>query len=79
MIRFTSLGINFKDFVITLFALYAAICVLLIISPYLQSLIVYLNVVRYPLGELTDLRRFGMSARFTIHYFHELCEVNNRK
>ena len=42
---------------------YVLICSLLVVSPHLQSLIVYLNVLRYPFGDLTDLRRFGLSYR----------------
>jgi len=47
-----------------LLSAYFGLVYVLITSHYAQSLFVYLNVIRYPGGDLTDLARFGLvSAR----------------
>ena len=53
-------------------SLYIVLVFLLVSSPPLQSIIVYLNVIRWPLGSLTSLHRFGLDnlAR-NIHFSTE--------
>mmetsp|Transcript_6297 Transcript_6297/g.8790 ORF Transcript_6297/g.8790 Transcript_6297/m.8790 type:complete len:470 (-) Transcript_6297:86-1495(-) len=62
---FVANRINLGDFIIGTFAFYMFVCTSLIFSPHLQSYIVYLNFVRYPGNDLTDLRSLGLSYRTT--------------
>jgi abhydrolase domain-containing protein 12 len=39
---------------------YALICISFLSSPFLQSIPVYMNIARWPLGDLTQLQRFGL-------------------
>ena len=61
--RLASNGINLSSVLLTIIGMYVLVCSLLVVSPHLQSIVVYINILRYPFGDLTDLRRFGLSYR----------------
>ncbi len=73
-------NVNLRRHVILVFILYILCCVVLSTSTTAQSLLIYLHVIRYPLGDLKDLQNYGLShARnvqfmtedgFTLHGYH---------
>lgn len=47
-------------------AAYFFLCGAFVASPYLQSTLVYLHIARWPLGDLTNLSRFGLAEARTV-------------
>ena len=47
-------------------SIYVLFCGAFATSPYLQSTLVYLHIARWPLGDLTNLSRFGMTEARTV-------------
>jgi pimeloyl-ACP methyl ester carboxylesterase len=56
-----SKGFNWNRFIIVSGISYFIICFILALSPFAQSLLLYLNFIRFPFGDLTNLHRFGLS------------------
>jgi hypothetical protein len=53
--------ISTTNIILLCIALYIFGCGMFTSSPYLQSQLVYMHSVRWPLGDLTDLTRFGLA------------------
>lgn len=56
-----SKGFNWNRFIIISGISYFIFCFILALSPFAQSLLLYLNFIRFPFGDLTNLHRFGLS------------------
>lgn len=56
-----SKGFNWNRFIIVSGVSYFIFCFILALSPFAQSLLLYLNFIRFPFGDLTNLHRFGLS------------------
>lgn len=65
------LSINIKKMSICLILLYILICVITIVSTRIQTLIVYANFVRIPMGDLTNLKRFRLTSTRNIELVTE--------
>jgi abhydrolase domain-containing protein 12 len=61
----------FKKSCIILFCIYLAICIFLCTSGSLQSVLVYLHIIRFPFGDLKNLQRFGLSNARNVNFTTE--------
>lgn len=56
------LHINMKKSAICIVIGYIFLCIITIVSTQIQTVIVYANFVRIPFGDLTNLKRFGLTS-----------------
>lgn len=59
---------NYSRALIYSFIAYLSLCVIVGLSPFVQSILIYLNVLRFPSGDLTDVQRFGLFNTRNINF-----------